>query len=94
MYTGRLVVRVHYAYAEVYNWSLAAKTILKIAYNQSAMGFFFLAVIWSGYFKKYVLKTGQTFEKTWLRPTPKLTYPDQPDSSIPRKKRTKKNHSY
>lgn len=61
MYTGRLVVRVHYAYAEVYNWSLAAKTILKIAYNQSAMGFFFLAVIWSGYFKKYVLKTGQTF---------------------------------
>lgn len=21
MYTGRLVVRVHYAYAEVYNWS-------------------------------------------------------------------------
>lgn len=54
------------------------------------MGFFFLAVIWSGYFKKYVLKTGQAFEKTWQRPTPKLSYPDRPDSSIPRKKKEKK----
>lgn len=43
MYTGRLMVRVHYAYAEV---KLAAKQDLKIAYNQSAMGFtFVLSVI-------------------------------------------------
>lgn len=49
MYTGRLMVRVHNAYAEVYNWSqTSSKTILKIAYNQSAMGFFFLYVTWSG----------------------------------------------
>lgn len=64
MYTGRLMVRVHYANAEV---KLAAKTILKIAYNQSAMGFtFFSSVIWSGWFEKYILKVGQT----WQRPTP------------------------
>lgn len=57
MYTGRLMVRVHNAYAEVYNWSrTSSKTTLKIAYNQSAMGFSLCNLVWV--VRKYILKSG------------------------------------
>lgn len=84
MYTGRLMVRVHNAYAEVYNWSrTSSKTILKIAYNQSAMGFSFSLQFGLGSSKIHLKKWVTLWRKhgkDQLRSL--LNYPDRPDLSI------------
>lgn len=60
MYTGRLMVRVHYTthmQRSTTGVKLAAETILKIAYNQSAMSFSFFLQFGLGSLKIH-LKSG------------------------------------